>query len=46
MAAECAHCTGPIGCGCQQATTSTNKPVHKTCLANYEASVKAGTNKK
>jgi|TARA_R110000803_G_scaffold47560_8_gene99145 hypothetical protein len=46
MASECAHCTRPIGCGCQQAVSSTKKPVHKTCLADYEASVIAGTNKK
>lgn len=46
MAQECAHCSRPIGCGCQKATSSTKQPVHKSCISAYEASVVAGTNKK
>ena len=40
---NCQLCTRPIGCGCQKATASNGKTVHKGCLANYEAAIKAGT---
>ena len=40
MAATCAHCKRPIGCGCQQTTTSNGKIVHKACKTAYETSLK------
>jgi len=40
---DCRLCRKPIGCGCQKATASTGVPVHKGCLAAYEAGIKAGT---
>ena len=45
MAAVCAHCKGPIGCGCQQTNSSDNKIIHKNCQAAYEKAIKEKTNK-
>jgi len=37
---NCAHCNQSFSCGCQQATASNGKTVHKSCLSTYEQKIK------
>lgn len=38
----CKKCNKAFSCGCQKTKASDGSTVHKTCLQEYEASLKTG----